>query len=149
MADKLALYIDTAARPNWRFKPVDGTPLGTDLGTLPQFQRAAAIRETFFPTGNAISIKLEFKPVDMDNELKSFILDVDGQLVRYAHGPQIPMPVVWPGPARAEAPRCGCRFRRPAAAAARARRQKAHGRCFACSTRPRASSRAIRPRSFA
>ena len=96
--DKLALYIDTAARPNWRFKPVDGTPLGTDLGTLPQFQRAAAIRETFFPTGNAISIKLEFKPVDMDNELKSFILDVDGQLVRYAHGPQIPMPVVWPGP---------------------------------------------------
>ena len=96
--NKLSLYIDTAARPNWRFKPVNGTPLGTDLGTLPQFQRAAVIRETFFPAGNTVSIKLEFKPVDMDNELKSFILDVDGQLVRYAHGPQIPMPVVWPGP---------------------------------------------------
>jgi len=96
--DKLTPYIDTAARPNWRFKPVDGTPLGTDLGTLPQFQRAQVIRDTFFPAGNTISIKLDFKPVDMDNELKSFILDVDGQLVRYAHGPQIPMPVVWPGP---------------------------------------------------
>lgn len=96
--DKLAPYIDTAARPSWRFKPVNGTPLGTDLGTLPQFQRAAAIRETFFPAGNAVSIKLEFKPVDMDEDLKSFILDVDGQLVRYAHGPQIPMPVAWPGP---------------------------------------------------
>jgi type VI secretion system protein ImpL len=96
--DKLALYIDTSARPNWRFKPIDGTPLGTDLGTLPQFQRAAAIRETFFPAGNAFSIKLDFKPVEMDNELGSFVLDVDGQLVRYAHGPLIPMPVVWPGP---------------------------------------------------
>jgi type VI secretion system protein ImpL len=96
--DKLALYINTSARPNWQFKPIDGTPLGTDLGTLPQFQRAAVIRETFFPSGNGLSIKLDFKPIDMDNELKSFILDVDGQLVRYAHGPQIPMPVVWPGP---------------------------------------------------
>ena len=96
--DKLTPYVDTAARPSWRFKPIDGTPLGTDLGTLPQFQRAAVIRETFFPAGNAISIKLDFKPVDMDNELKSFILDVDGQLVRYVHGPQIPMQVTWPGP---------------------------------------------------
>ena len=96
--DKLAPYVDTAARPSWRFKQVDGTALGTDLGTLPQFQRASVIRETFFPAGNAVSIKLEFKPVDMDNELKSFILDVDGQLVRYAHGPQIPTQVTWPGP---------------------------------------------------
>lgn len=96
--DKLAPYIDTAARPAWRFKAIDGTPLGTDLGSLPQFQRAAVIRDTFFPGGNAVSIKLEFKPIDMDSELKSFLLDVDGQLVRYAHGPQIPMQVQWPGP---------------------------------------------------
>ena len=96
--DKLAPYIDTAARPNWRFKAKDGTPLGTDLGTLPQFQRAQVIRETFFPAGNAVSIALDFKPVEMDNELKTFTLDVDGQLVRYAHGPQIPTHVVWPGP---------------------------------------------------
>ena len=96
--DKLGPYIDTAARPSWRFKAVDGTPLGTDLGTLPQFQRAAVIREAFFPAGNAVSMKLEFKPVDMDPELKAFILDVDGQLVRYAHGPQIPASVQWPGP---------------------------------------------------
>ena len=25
-------------------------------------------------------------------------LDVDGQIVRYAHGPQIPTAVAWPGP---------------------------------------------------
>jgi len=96
--DKLAPYVDTSARP-WHFRPVDGTPLGTDVGTLPQFQRAAVIRDTFFPAGAATpQLKLEFKPVEMDREISQFVLDVDGQVVRYAHGPQIPTTVQWPGP---------------------------------------------------
>ncbi len=95
--EKLAAFVDTSARP-WRFRSVEGTPLGTDSGTLPQFQRAAVIRETFFPAGATPSLRLEFKPVEMDRELTQFILDVDGQVVRYAHGPQIPTTVQWPGP---------------------------------------------------
>ncbi|MDP9044073.1 MAG: type VI secretion system membrane subunit TssM [Pseudomonadota bacterium] len=95
--DKLAPYIDTAARPNWRFKPVNGTPLGSDTGSLPQFQRAAVIRDTFFP-GGTLSMRLEFKPVDMDNDITRFLIDVDGQLVQWEHGPQIPVTVAWPGP---------------------------------------------------
>jgi type VI secretion system protein ImpL len=94
---KLAPYVDTTTRP-WRFRPVDGTPLGSDAGALPQFQRAAAIRETFFPAGNTPSLRLEFKPVEMDPSLTQFVLDVDGQTVRYAHGPQIPATVQWPVP---------------------------------------------------
>ncbi|MBI5255431.1 MAG: type VI secretion system membrane subunit TssM [Burkholderiales bacterium] len=98
MTQKLAPYIDTSTRP-WSFRPVDGTPLGTDVGTLPQFQRAAAIRETFFPPGGpGLSLRLEFKPVEMDPALTQFVLDADGQVVRYAHGPQIPSVVQWPGP---------------------------------------------------
>ena len=96
--DKLAAYVDTSTRP-WRFRPVEGTPLGTDTGTLAQFQRAVVIRETFFPAGaTAPSMRIEFKPVEMDLALTQFVLDVDGQVVRYAHGPQIPMTVLWPGP---------------------------------------------------
>jgi type VI secretion system protein ImpL len=94
---KLAQYVDTTARP-WKFRPVEGVPLGVDHGSLPQFQRAQAIRETFFPAGPAPSLRLTFKPVEMDAALKQFILDVDGQIVRYDHGPQIPMAVQWPGP---------------------------------------------------
>jgi type VI secretion system protein ImpL len=98
MTQKLAPYIDTSTRP-WSFRPVDGTPLGTDHGTLPQFQRAAAIKETFFGVGGqAATLRLEFKPVEMDTQLSQFVLDVDGQIVRYAHGPQIPTVVTWPGP---------------------------------------------------
>ena len=94
---KLAPYVDTTTRP-WRFRAVEGVPLGADHGTLPQFQRAQAIRETFFPAGNTPSLKLQFKPLEMDASLKQFILDVDGQIVRYDHGPQIPSTVQWPGP---------------------------------------------------
>ena len=95
--DKLSPYVDTSTRP-WRFRPVEGTPLGSDSGSLPQFQRAAVVRETFFPAGAAPSLKLEFKPVEMDPGLTQFVLDVDGQVVRYLHGPQIPTTVQWPGP---------------------------------------------------
>jgi len=34
----------------------------------------------------------------MDPSITQFTLDVDGQLVKYAHGPQIPASIQWPGP---------------------------------------------------
>jgi len=95
---KLAIYVDTTKRP-WHFRPVEGgAALGTDVGTLPQFQRAQAIRETFFQGGAAPKLSLTIKPVEMDGSLKSIIIDIDGQIVRYDHGPQIPTKVDWPGP---------------------------------------------------
>jgi type VI secretion system protein ImpL len=97
MQQRLAPYIDTSTRP-WTFRPVEGVPLGTDTGTLPQFQRAQAIRETYFIGGAGPATSLNFKPVEMDAALKEFTLDVDGQIVRYDHGPQIPQAVKWPGP---------------------------------------------------
>jgi type VI secretion system protein ImpL len=98
MQQRLAPYIDTSTK-TWSFRSGEGAPLGVDVGSLPQFQRAAIIRETFFGGGATVpTTRLEFKPVEMDPALKDFTLDVDGQLVRYNHGPQIPTAVVWPGP---------------------------------------------------
>ena len=99
MQTSLAPFVDTSARPNWRFRTVDGAALGNDVGTLPQFQRAAIVRDTFFPAGSATpSLRLDIKPIEMDTTIKEFVLDVDGQIVRYMHGPQIPTSVQWPGP---------------------------------------------------
>lgn len=97
MQQKLAQYVDTSTR-TWSFRGGD-VSLGGDVGTLPQFQRAAAIREAFFAPGSPLpSLSLQFKPVEMDGKLREFVLDVDGQIVRYDHGPQIPQAVKWPGP---------------------------------------------------
>ena len=94
----LVAFVDVSTRP-WSFRAVAGTSMGTDTGTLMQFQRAAEIRSTFFRAGGtAPSLKLEFKPLEMDTTITQFVLDVDGQVVKYAHGPQIPTAVQWPGP---------------------------------------------------
>ena len=94
----LATFVDTNTRP-WSFRQLGEAKMGADSGTLAQFQRAAMIRDTFFRGGGrAPGLRLDFKPVEMDATISNFTLDVDGQLVKYAHGPQIPATVQWPGP---------------------------------------------------
>ena len=89
--------VDTSTRP-WTFRQQAGAPAGS-AGALLSFQRAQAIRDTFFRGGgNVAGLKLDFKPNEMDTSITQFILDVDGQIVRYAHGPQIPTSIQWPGP---------------------------------------------------
>jgi type VI secretion system protein ImpL len=92
----LAPLVDTSTRP-WSFKPMNDVPLGSSSALI-QFQRADTIREVFFRGGGTPALKLDFKPVEMDAAITQFILDVDGQLVKYAHGPQVPQSVQWPGP---------------------------------------------------
>jgi type VI secretion system protein ImpL len=66
--------------------------------SLIQFQRAQTIRDVFFRGGAAPSMKLELKPVSMDTSITQLIIDIDGQTLKYAHGPQLPVAVQWPGP---------------------------------------------------
>jgi type VI secretion system protein ImpL len=93
----LAQLVDTSARP-WTFRRINDASVGGS-GSLVQFQRAQVIRDVFFRAGGRTpGLKLEFKPIEMDAALTQFILDVDGQLVKYSHGPQVPQSVIWPGP---------------------------------------------------
>lgn len=93
--DNLKTIVDAATRP-WSFKPAGGTRFSS--AALAQFERAAVIRDVYFKDGgNMPTLRLEFKPVDMDASIQQFTLDVDGQLLRYSHGPQIPARIQWPG----------------------------------------------------
>ena len=94
---RLAALVDTSTRP-WRYKPVAEQGAITPAA-LAQFERAARIKDIFFRAGGRTpALRLDFKPVEMDAGITQFILDVDGQLVKYAHGPVVPMAVQWPGP---------------------------------------------------
>ncbi|WP_280190985.1 type VI secretion system membrane subunit TssM [Delftia sp. PS-11] len=94
---QLQPMVDISTTP-WTFKQgVDGTPVGGSA-SLTAFQRAAIIRDVFFRAGGRVpSIRLEIKPLDMDAAISQMVLDVDGEIVRYQHGPQIPKSVTWPG----------------------------------------------------
>ncbi|WP_028105125.1 type VI secretion system membrane subunit TssM [Pseudoduganella violaceinigra] len=93
----LAQYVNTATRP-WSFRPVGDASMGASSAALVQFQRAQVIRDVFFRSGPAVSMRLDLKPMMMDASITQFILDVDGQLVKYSHGPQVPAQIQWPGP---------------------------------------------------
>ncbi len=91
-------YVDTSTYP-WRFKKSGDASMGHASKDLQGFQQAKIIREVFFRHGgNAAGMEFVFKPIDMDASITQFTLDVDGQLVKYSHGPQIPISVKWPGP---------------------------------------------------
>jgi len=94
---RLAPLVDTSTRP-WRYKPV-AERAGVTTQALAQFERAARIKDIFFRGGGrGPSMRLDFRPMEMDAGISQFVLDVDGQLVKYAHGPVVPMAVQWPGP---------------------------------------------------
>jgi type VI secretion system protein ImpL len=94
----LAAYVDTSTDP-WSFRRVGDTQVSDSPATLAQFARAQRIRDVFFRGGNRTAgLRLEFRPLEMDTSITQFTLDVDGQLVKYSHGPQVPSTVQWPGP---------------------------------------------------
>ena len=94
----LAQYVDTSTQP-WTFRKVGDANMGRTSGALQEFHRAQIIRDVFFRGGGrAAGMNLTFKPVEMDASITQFILDVDGQLVKYSHGPQVPTTLQWPGP---------------------------------------------------
>ncbi len=93
----LKAIVDTST-PAWSFRQVGDVRMRDDAGSLLQFQRAAVIRDTFFRAGGRQpALRLDFRPVEMDVTIQQFILDIDGQIIRYAHGPQIATSVQWPG----------------------------------------------------
>lgn len=91
----LAQYTDMS-KPTWTFRQTGDAKVITGGEALPLFQKAAVIRDVFLK-GGPPTVRIELKPVDMDPQLLQIIIDVDGQIVKYAHGPQIPVTVSWPG----------------------------------------------------
>ncbi|WP_233888771.1 type VI secretion system membrane subunit TssM [Paraburkholderia flagellata] len=93
----LAADVDMSTRP-WAFKKVDESMAQISPAGLAQFERAATIRDVFFHGGGKTpSLTLQFRPVEMDPSILQLALDVDGQVLTYAHGPQVATTIQWPG----------------------------------------------------
>ncbi|WP_158150701.1 type VI secretion system membrane subunit TssM [Pantoea ananatis] len=97
--DNLASKVDTT-RAAWRFTPgIDGKTLPGGEALLRPFQQAQSIRDAFFANGATTpSFRVTLRTVKMDNDILNMTLDVDGQILRYSHGPQAVQLVSWPGP---------------------------------------------------
>jgi len=72
--------------------------------TLRQFQQAAEIRDTFFPTGGGQpAVSLEVKPLTLSGEAQTATLQVNGASVVAQQGANTPATLQWPGAGAGEA----------------------------------------------
>ena len=92
---KLAKLVDISTTP-WSFKPVgDAKPVSASA--LADFQRAARIREVFFRQGGKTpSFKVDVRAAEIGEGLKEIVLDIDGQVTKFAAGNTTPITVAWP-----------------------------------------------------
>jgi len=94
---QLAPYADLSTRP-WAWWRADGTREDSSE-SLQQFQRAQTIRETYFREGGrTLGSPLEFRPIELDPGIAQFVLEVDGQTLRFARDQKAAQSLNWPGP---------------------------------------------------
>ncbi|MDR2164518.1 MAG: type VI secretion system membrane subunit TssM [Zoogloeaceae bacterium] len=124
---QIAPYVDTGTRP-WRYRNPAALEMKNDLAAsspvappaangptlqgeylkqlqrhIPDpdaFARIQAIRELFFrdPGAQKMNWKMDFKIIELDPAIVEFIINIDGQALRYVHGPTQAFFVNWPGP---------------------------------------------------
>lgn len=93
----LAPFVDTSARV-WAFRRVDEARAEPGE-SLPQFQRAQAIRQAFFRDGGrSLGTSLEFRLLELDPAVKALALEIDGQAMRFGREQKNALSVQWPGP---------------------------------------------------
>ncbi len=95
---ELLPHVDTRSRP-WRYR--DGEAVAGDA-LLRSFERAEDIRRVFFAPGAPLPrLQFTLRPIEMDDALEEFAIDIDGQTLRYENGPRVRRNFTWPGPAAA------------------------------------------------
>ncbi|MFG1175219.1 type VI secretion system membrane subunit TssM [Erwiniaceae bacterium CAU 1747] len=77
----------------------NGEPL-IRADVLEQLARAQKIRDTFFSTPNGPATQFAVEPVMLSGNKRRSVLNLDGQLLDYAHGHSRPVNLVWPNSMR-------------------------------------------------
>ena len=65
-----------------------------------QLQMAQRIREAFFNNSGRMGLQFDVQPLALSSQDRNSVLNVDGQLVGYAHGPSAPSGLIWPNTLR-------------------------------------------------
>ncbi|MGE4481437.1 type VI secretion system membrane subunit TssM [Acidocella sp.] len=89
-------YVDMSGR-TWRVQAVNGVTPPISQGALAEFQRAETIKQLFFAAGPTPSVQFSLTPTSLDAGSAQAVLQLGALNVSYAHGPQVPTMISWPG----------------------------------------------------
>jgi type VI secretion system protein ImpL len=91
-------FVDTS-QARWRPRTIDNQAMPLSARSLRQLQNAAKIRNAFFADGGpSPALRFELKPIDLDDQVALFRIDIEGQVAEYRHGPARTTKFEWPGP---------------------------------------------------
>jgi type VI secretion system protein ImpL len=92
----LESLVDTTSTP-WHWREGAGSAAGIP-GALERFAAAAQIRDTFFKAGSQQpELHFTVTPDYLDQDVTRFVLNLDGQIFEYRHGPSRAVAMSWPG----------------------------------------------------
>ncbi|GJD45622.1 hypothetical protein AFCDBAGC_3496 [Methylobacterium cerastii] len=87
------------SRPQWVWRQDDQVSRALSPATLREFQRAAEIRDAFFPTGgNMPAFAFAVTPLTLSADVSKAKLDVNGSQLETQQGVNTPVTMQWPGP---------------------------------------------------
>ena len=93
----LAVHADMGGR-NWTWRADSPLADKLSLATLRQFERAARIRDAFFPGGSpVVNLEVTIHQTAAHNRIRSAVMEVNGQLVTTRQTGNTPQTVPWPG----------------------------------------------------
>ncbi|GAB5478798.1 MAG: type VI secretion system membrane subunit TssM [Marinobacter nauticus] len=62
--------------------------------------RARQIRQAFFTRSGTLDVEFALEPLNLSNNKRRSVVNIDGQLVEFSHGPSQSIPLVWPNTLR-------------------------------------------------
>lgn len=74
------------------------SPIQAEL--VKQLDRAARIRQIFFSQQGNLEVQFALEPIELTANKRRSVLNLDGQLLEYAHGRRTKIPLVWPNTMR-------------------------------------------------
>ncbi len=95
---QLAGLLDSGSRASSLRGAEPGKAPALSADTVQAFQRAQAIRGAFFQDGaRGLAVRLEMRLLELDPGIGQFLLDVDGQTLRFARDTRTAQSLQWPG----------------------------------------------------
>jgi type VI secretion system protein ImpL len=67
---------------------------------LTSLENADRIRRAYFTQGGSLDVEFALEPLNLSANKRRSVVNVDGQLVEFSHGPRQSIPLVWPNTLR-------------------------------------------------
>lgn len=91
--ENLVLFVDEASGDP---RTIDGRSLVINRTFLTQLKKSLDLRKHYFSSDGTLGISYTIEPKSLSGKFRRAVMNVEGQIISYTHGPRRPIRVIWP-----------------------------------------------------